>query len=179
MLVNLVFAAAEPGAAANPVSFDVWTLIFQSINVLVVMGVLYYMLFKPISGIMKKREEFVENTLAHAAASKEEAERLLAEYQRQIQGAQAEAQKIIETAAAQAEEYSRKRRAEADQEAQAMIEKAKEEINQERERALAAIRDEVASLAVLAASKVIGRAITPEDHEALIREFVAKVGERN
>ncbi len=32
MLVNLVFAAAEPGAAANPVSFDVWTLIFQSLT---------------------------------------------------------------------------------------------------------------------------------------------------
>ena len=64
MLVNLVFAAAEPGVAANPVSFDLWTLIFQSINVLVVMGVLYFLLFKPVAGIMKKREEFVENQLA-------------------------------------------------------------------------------------------------------------------
>ncbi len=42
--VNVVFAAAEAGAA-NPVTFDLWTLIFQSLNVLVVMGVLYFMLF--------------------------------------------------------------------------------------------------------------------------------------
>ena len=86
MLVNLVFAAAEPGVA-NPVSFDLWTLIFQSINVLVVMGVLYFLLFKPVAGIMQKREEFVENQLAHAATSREEAERLLAEYQAQIKNA--------------------------------------------------------------------------------------------
>src|SRR5690606_39942608 len=55
MLVNVVFAAAEAGAA-NPVTFDLWTLIFQSLNVLVVMGVLYFMLFKPVAGIMQKHE---------------------------------------------------------------------------------------------------------------------------
>ena len=156
MLVNLVFAAAEPGAVSNPVSFDLWTLIFQSINVLVVMGVLYFLLFKPVAGIMQKREEFVENTLAHAAAEKEEAARLLAQYREQINTAKSEAQAIVEKATRDAEEYSRKRREEADQEAQAMIAKAKEEIAAEREKALAAIRDEVATLAVLAAGKVIG-----------------------
>lgn len=174
----MVFAAAE-GGAANPVSFDVWTLIFQSLNVLVVMGVLYFMLFKPVAGIMKKREEFVENSLAHAAQSKQEAERLLAEYQAQLRGARDEAQQIIEKATRDAEEYSRKRREEADQEAQAMLEKAKTEIALEREKALSAIREEVATLAVLAASKVIGRALNQEDHEALIRDFVSKAGERN
>ena len=60
-----------------------------------------------------------------------------------------------------------------------MIAKAKEEIAAEREKALAAIRDEVATLAVLAAGKVIGRAINKEDHEALIQEFVSKAGEHN
>jgi len=178
MLVNVVFAAAE-GAAANPVSFDLWTLIFQSLNVLVVMGVLYFLLFKPVAGIMQKREEFVENTLAHAAQSKEEAERLLAEYQAQLSKAKSEAQQIIDQATREAEEYSRKRREEADQEAQELIAKAKAEIAAEREKALNAIRDEVATLAVLAAGKVIGRAINKEDHEALIREFVSKAGERN
>ncbi len=179
MLVSVVFAAAAGGAAANPVTFDVWTLIWQSLNVLIVMSVLYFLLFKPVAGIMKRREEFVEQTLSHAASARKEAEELLAQYQSQLHEARAEAQRIVEKAAADAEEYARKVRAEADAEAQAMIEKAKADIAAEREKAIAAIRDEMAVLAVLAAGKVIGREIQKEDHERLIQEFVAKVGERN
>lgn len=180
MLVNLVFAAAAGGGApANPVSFDVWTLIWQSLNVLIVMGVLYFLLFKPVAGIMKRREEFVEESLSHAASARKEAEELLAQYKAQVNEAKAEAERILEKAAQEAEEYGRKVRAEADAEAQAMIERAKADIEAEREKALAAIRDEVATLAVLAAGKVIGRAIAKEDHERLIQDFVAKVGERN
>lgn len=180
MLVNLVFAAAAEGAApANPVSFDFWTLLWQSLNVLIVMGVLYYMLFRPVAGIMKRREEFVEESLSSAASARKEAEELLAQYKARLDQARAEAQQIVEKAAREAEEYGRKRREEADAEAQAMIEKAKAEIEAEREKALSAIRDEMATLAVLAASKVIGRAIQKEDHERLVQEFVAKVGERN
>ncbi|MBO2521887.1 MAG: F0F1 ATP synthase subunit B [Clostridia bacterium] len=178
MLVNVVFAAAEAGAA-NPVTFDLWTLIFQSLNVLVVMGVLYFMLFKPVAGIMQKREEYVENQLAHAAKSREEADRLLAEYQEQLKQANAQAQQIIEKAERDAEEYSRSRREEAEREAEELLRRAKAEIAAEREKALSAIREEVAVLAVMAATKVIGREINPKDHEALIRDFVSKAGERN
>lgn len=178
MFVNQVFAAALGAAApANPVSFDVWTLIWQSVNVLVVMAVLYFMLFKPVAGIMRRREEFVEESLAHAASSKEEAEKLLAEYKAQLKEAQGEAQRIVEKAVRDAEEYGKKKRDEADEEAQALLAKAKADIELEREKALASIREEVASLVVMAAGKVIGRSLKAEDHEALVKEFVDKVGE--
>lgn len=178
MLVNyLVHAAAEAAAPANPVSFDIWTLIWQSVNVLVIMAALYYLLFKPVGNILKKREEFVENSLASAAASKEEADRLLQQYQEQMKQASADAQKLIEKATQDADEYSRRKREEADREYDEMIERARKEIASERERAIEAIRDEMATLAVMAAGKVLGRAIEQQDHEALVKEFVAKVGE--
>lgn len=179
MLVDVVFAAAQ--APVNPVSFDVWTLIFQSLNVLIVMGVLYFMLFKPVAGVMKKRETFVEDSLSQAASAKEEAERLLAEYREQMQKARAEAQAIIDKASQDAEEYSRSKRAEADADAQAMLAQAKADIEHEREKALESIRDEVATLAVLAAGKVIGRSLDKEAHEDLVKDFVSKVkaGELN
>lgn len=178
MLVNLTLAAAS-GGAANPVSVDWWTLILQSFNLLIVMGGLYVLLFKPIAGIIKRREETVEAQLSHAAMSKEEAEKLLAEYKEQLQQARNEAREIVDKAVKDAEEYGRQRRAEADREAQAILAKAKQDIEREREKALAAIRDETATLAIAAASKVLGRAITDADHEALVRDFVNKAGELN
>lgn len=178
MLVNLTFAAAA-GGAANPVSIDWWTLIFQSFNLLVVMGGLYFLLFKPVAQIMRRREEMIEGQLSHAASAKDEADKLLSEYRAQLQEAKAEARGIVEKAVKDAEEYGRARRAEADAEAQAVLEKAKKDIQRERELALAAIRDEAAALAVAAASKVLGREITQEDHEALVRDFVNKAGELN
>lgn len=42
----VVHAAAE-GEAVNPLSFDLWTFLFQLINVAVVLVALYYMLFRP------------------------------------------------------------------------------------------------------------------------------------
>lgn len=178
MLVNLTLAAAA-GGAANPVSIDWWTLVLQSLNLLIVMGGLYILLFKPIAGIMKRREETVEGQLAHAASAKEEADKLLADYKAQLQEAKAEAREIVEKAVKDAEEYGRRMRVEADQEAQAILAKAKQDIQRERELAVAAIRDEVATLAVAAASKVLGRAIAKEDHEALVNDFVNKAGELN
>ncbi len=178
MLVNLTFAAAA-GGAANPVTIDWWTLILQSVNLLIVMGGLYFLLFKPIAGVIQRREKFVEDSLTHAASSKEEADKLLAEYKEQLKEARQEAQQIIEKASKDAEDYGRRKRVEADNEAQAILEKAKREIQVERERAVSAIRDEVATLAVAAAGKILNRTITKEDHEGLVKDFVDKVGELN
>lgn len=172
---SVVVEAAE--APANPVSFDLWTFIFQAANVLIIMFLLYKMLFKPLGGLMQQREEFVENSLSQARATKEEAHKLLAEYKEQRARAESDAQKIVEKATKDAEEYGRRIRLQADEDAEKALEKAKVDIARARDRALAEIRDEVATLAILAAGKVIGRAINEDDHRSLVREFVDKAGE--
>jgi F-type H+-transporting ATPase subunit b len=174
--LSFVLAAAQSGAA-NPVSFHLWTFILQAINVLVVLGGLYVLLFRPLGAIMAKREEYVENTLSNAASARTEAERLLAEYQARMKSVEEEAQTLLDNAARAAEEYERKRKSEADAEYEQMIAKAKIEIEAERQKALAAIRDEVGTLVVLAAGRLIGRVINEEDHRELVRDFVTKVSE--
>ena len=60
-----------------------------------------------------------------------------------------------------------------------MKESAIREIDTEKEKAIAAVREEVVSLSVLAASKVLGKEISEEDNRALIEETIAKAGEAN
>jgi F-type H+-transporting ATPase subunit b len=54
---------------------------------------------------------------------------------------------------------------------------AKREIEQEKEKAVAAIREQVASLSVLIASKVIEKELTAQDQDKLINEYIQEAGE--
>jgi F-type H+-transporting ATPase subunit b len=56
-------------------------------------------------------------------------------------------------------------------------ESAKLEIEQQKEKAVAAIREQVASLSVLIASKVIEKELTAADQDALINEYIKEAGE--
>lgn len=162
-------------AQSQPLTFDVWTWLFQSINVLIIMLLLYKFLWQPLQSVMNKREQFVEDQLEHAKTSRAEAERLLEEYQTRMRQAQQEAEAVIKAATEKAEEAAQRIRREAEEEAERTLERARTEIARERERALAAIRDEVTGLVVLAAGRLIGKTLSEEDHKQLVQQFVDQV----
>jgi len=56
-------------------------------------------------------------------------------------------------------------------------EEAALEIASEKEKAVAAVREEFVSLSILAASKVLGKELSEEDNRALIEETIAKAGD--
>ena len=62
-------------------------------------------------------------------------------------------------------------------EAERLKNAAKREIEQQKEKAVAALREQVASLSVLIASKVIEKELSEEDQEKLINEYIQEAGE--
>lgn len=62
-------------------------------------------------------------------------------------------------------------------EADRLIQAAQADIQNEKERALQALQDKVASLSVLIASKVIEKEISAQDQEKLINDYIKEVGE--
>jgi len=57
-----------------------------------------------------------------------------------------------------------------------MMKKAETTIEQERKKAMNELKDEVASLSVMIASKVVERDVKEADHERFIEDFIDKVG---
>ena len=55
--------------------------------------------------------------------------------------------------------------------------KAEAEIKAATEQAKMELKDTAASLAIIAAEKVLGRAITDEDHRRLVKDFVNEAGD--
>ena len=67
--------------------------------------------------------------------------------------------------------------AQAKAEAAGIMQQNRDELEREKRRAESELRSEVAGLAVLAAEKVVGREMNPQDHARLIDEFIDSVGD--
>ena len=62
-------------------------------------------------------------------------------------------------------------------EAAVLLENVRKEIRRERDEALQTLRQEVVSLSVMAASKILGRNITGDDNARIVNQFLDEVGE--
>ena len=59
----------------------------------------------------------------------------------------------------------------------ALADKAEEEIAREKKKAVNEIKDEISDLAVMIATKVVGKDLNTQDHEQLIQEFIDGAGD--
>ena len=160
-------------------NFNVWSLVFQMINLLIIIWILKKIMFKPVMTVLQQREDFVETSLSEAASTKQEAEEILAQYRRMMESADQKSANILAEANKKAEHMLKDKSSEADKKYEQMVAEAKIQIQKEKELALADIRDEIADLAIHAAGKLIGRVLTTSDHERIVKECVEEVSHLN
>lgn len=151
--------------------------LYQLAAFLVLMWLLKKFAWAPLMGVMKKREEHVASEIDSAEKARKEAEGLLAQHQQMMKEARLESQTFIESAKKQGEVQKVEIITTARTEAERLKESARLEIQQERENAVQALREQVASLSVLIASKVIEKELNEKDQEKLIQEYIKKAGE--
>jgi len=152
-------------------------LIYSAIAFFVLLYLLSKYAFPPIVKMLEKRENTIRESLEKAEETRREAERLLEEYKKQLAEARREAQQIIEQARAQSESIRKEIVAKAEQESKRMLERAEAEMAFTREKTLAELKDMVADLAIVAASKIISKSLNKTDHLRLVEESISKVKE--
>ncbi len=154
-----------------------WTLIAQILNLFLQAFLIKKFLFKPIREILEKRKAMADAQISDAEKAKEEALTMKAEYEQNMAQAREKANDILanaqKTASAQSEEILQ----EANLQAKAIKAKAESDIAQERKKAVNDIKNEIGSMAMDIAGKVIEREISEEDHRKLIDEYIQNVGE--
>lgn len=151
-------------------------VVWAIINFLALFIILRKFLFGPILGMMEQRRKEIADNLARADEAQREAEKLRQEYLDQMAAARKEAQDIINQANKAGEAARAELLEDARAQASNLLSKAQETIQREKDKALAELREEVASLAILAASKVIDKTLTVDDHGRLVKDFVDEVG---
>lgn len=131
----------------------------------------------PLMGVMDQRAKMIASEIEQAEQSRQESAKLLEEQRALLKEARDNAQAIVENARKQGDTQREELITAARAEVNRMKESATLEIATEKEKAVAAVREEFVSLSILAASKVLGKEISEEDNRALIEETIVKAGE--
>lgn len=163
----------------NLVWIDVWEMIAQLANLLILTLLVKKFLFKPVQNIIAQRQAAADKVLSEAENTKTEAETMKTEYEQNMAGAKEKAAEIVDEATRAANSRSEELLAAAQEDARRMKERAETEIAQERKKALNEVKDEIGGMAMEIASKVVEREISQEDHQQLIDSFIKNVGEES
>ena len=155
--------------------FSTHSLIWAVINFVTFFLLLRWLLYRPVLKLLDARRDEVRDNLDRAERARREAEASLADYERKMAGARSEAQELLSRVQSTAEKTKEEILAQAQRQSEEMLKRAQKAIGNEKDRALTELRQEVAELAVMAASKVIERTLDVEEHRRLIDAFVKKL----
>ena len=161
------------------------TILLTVINVLLVFLFFKFVLFKPILGIIKKREELIASQLKDAEDSKAQAALNVEESKQAIDDARVEASQILEDARADAEEQAKIIKMKAKEEADEILDRAQSEVLRMKKVSIEQMQDEISDLAVEVAGRVIGdvvehdklKDLAVKHTEELVGEEVDSLGE--
>lgn len=157
------------------VDLTLGTILAQMLNFFILVWILARFAYKPLVSMMQERKERIAKDLADAQAARNEAEQFKADYAAQIANARQEAQQIVEKAVQQAEATTREQLAAAREQIEREKERSRQDIVNERDRAMNNLRNEVISLSVAMATKVVAKDMDSETNTKLIEDAIAKL----
>ncbi|WP_204498978.1 F0F1 ATP synthase subunit B [Aquibacillus albus] len=152
-------------------------MLFALVSFAILLFLLRKYAWGPLLNKMEERENHIASEIDIAEKNRTEAEKASREAAEQLKQTRQEAQSIIEEAKKAGQNQERDILESARQAAERIKKSAQEEIEQEKEKAIKALQDQVASLSVQIASKVIEKEINAQDQEKLINEYIKEVGE--
>ncbi len=147
------------------------------LNFVVMAGVLFFVLRKPIGKALGKRTQDISDELAELEAQRDQARKEYAEMERRLKDAEGEREKILQDFRNQGE----KEKAQIIENANLMAERIKAQaqfaIEQETDLAKTELKREVAELSAALAEDLLKQNINAEDQNRLVDEYLTKVGQ--
>lgn len=159
--------------------FNVGTMIVQLIFFIVLLALVTKFAWRPVMNMMKEREDYVASEIDEAELSRKDAEKASQEAQDYLKQMKEETQQMLEDARNAGVKQKEEILASANEEAERLKTTALADIENEKEKAVQALQDQVASISVLIASKVIEKELSAEDQESLINDYIKEVGDSN
>lgn len=171
LYVNSLILAGPGGLLIG----DMLTQLFFFIVLLVLLRIFAW---GPIMGVMQKRENHIASEIETAEKNRLEAEQSSRAAAEELKKTRQEAQSIIEDAKRAGQDQEQQIISTAREAAERMKVSAQQDIEREKEKAIAALQDQVASLSIQIASKVIEKEINASDQNKLINDYIKEVGEK-
>lgn len=151
-------------------------IIVSIINILVLFLFLKVFLFQRVAAVIEERQRTLESSLKDADLTKLEAYQLKQDYENDIKEAGNQAGIILKEAKERAEIEYVAILSEAKKEAVKTMEDTRKAIELEREKSVEMAKTEIAGVALLAASKVIGKNVDNDTNQQYLGDFLKEVG---
>ena len=172
----LVLAGSGTAMAADAAHATNWLdLLWRTVTIVLVLGVIWKGAGKKILTFFAERRTGIERELHDLEARKEQARAKLAEVEKRIADLESERQTILADYQARGEALKAEIVAKAEASAVQITTQAKQTAQHEIDRAVVAMRAELAEHITSAAKDVLAKKLSPKEHEKLIDTFLTKV----
>jgi F-type H+-transporting ATPase subunit b len=179
MLVCGSATMAWAAAGAHHAEFNITEEVFRWINFIILAAVLYIVLSKVLPRALQDHRQHIQQAIDEAKASRATAERLLQENQQKTANLQHELTQLQEQATREREDMARRMEVEAQQLAARIVTQARVEVERATESARQSLRAEAGALTVQIAEEILRREVRDEDNQAMVRRYIARIGELN
>lgn len=170
MVINWLLATEAGGVGLN---FDI--LETNLINLIIVIGVLFYFGRKFLGKTLSERRSDIEASIRDAERRKEEAAAALAEQQQQLAQAKETAKKILADAEAAAARTRETILAQADVDLERLRSGAAQDISSQQERAFREIRRQIAAMAIQRAEDELPNRLNDDVQRRLVDVSIARL----
>jgi F-type H+-transporting ATPase subunit b len=145
-----------------------------------IFGIFFFILakfgWKPILSAVKAREEMIKGSLESAARAREEMFKLQSDNEAILRKAREEREVILKEAREIRDKLIAEAKGKATEEAEKIVEKAKAGIEREKSKALSEINEQVATLSIDIASKILTEKLSRTDEqEKLIAKYLKDI----
>lgn len=173
----LTFGAASPALAAKGPFFSLANTDFVVlISFIIFIGVLAY--FKVpglLGGMLDKRADEIKSELDEARALREEAQMVLASYERKQKEVQEQADRIVETAREDAARAAEEAKEDLAKSIARRLAAAEDQIQSAQAGAVKEVRDQAIIIAVAAAKEVMAKQMTAATGNKMIEDAISEV----
>lgn len=177
LIAALTLTSATPAFAAKGPFFSLANTDFVVLlGLIVFIAILFY--FKVpglIGGMLDKRADDIKAELDEARKLREEAQTLLASYERKHKDVQEQAERIVSAAKADARTAAEQAKVDLETSVARRLAAAEDQITSAQASAVKAVRDQAVTIAVAVAQQMIAKQMTAADANSLIDDAIGLV----
>ena len=149
--------------------------VMQILNALILFGLLFFILYKPVRKMLQKRAEKIKSQMERAERDMNEADLLRTQYKENLSNIEGERVEILDAAHRSATQKSKGIVDEAKSEAEAAKRQAQQDILHQQAQAHAALKLHVIELSSAMASKIVSHVIDPEVQDKLFEDALREL----
>ncbi|MDQ3193754.1 MAG: F0F1 ATP synthase subunit B [Bacteroidota bacterium] len=175
---SIIFLFSDPsghGEKPSLLSVNPGLIIWQILIFVILLFLLKKIAWKPLLSALHSREQGIKDSLDQAEKLNEDAKALIEQNKKNLADANTQAMKTIGEAKEMANKIRDEILAKSQEDSRKLIEQAKLEIIQEKESAMAELRNEVSDLAIKAAEKILKDNLDENKQKKIVNDFISQI----